>query len=309
MTAMPVNDFSSNVEENIERWAKRLRWKGKVRRVFEVIYSSQKREWTNEEIAVASGLSSKIAGEAAKALEGLALLVRPNQAKAVYRKRNDVYREKRRILAAADDPKRLADIPTKRKGPAKGGKGGRAPRLTGKAIFITIDRIDNFKKVRAIKVDDVPDKLDPDRLRENAFKEGIRLILNEKTKLKDWGGEELDLFTTNLMVDSKRRPSGVALKGPGESGPLTMGKMGKNGDQILRLMEAPIEVAVVQYEGDVAIRLRSELEKLARVKALTEDKNIYHCVIDLVDSYRLRMAYPSFFKKAQSQVTKKPKKK
>jgi hypothetical protein len=72
--------------------------------------------------------------------------------------------------------------------------------------------------------------------------------------------------------------------------------MGANGDQIDRLLSQPIDVAIVQYEGDIDASIHSLLEKLARDKARSENKNIYYCTINLLDSYRLRMAYPKAFK-------------
>jgi hypothetical protein len=97
------------------------------------------------------------------------------------------------------------------------------------------------------------------------------------------------------MVKGRRVAAGIALKGPAKTGPLTPAKMGKNGDQIQRLMSQSIEIAIVQYEGEIAISVPYQLDKLAREKAQSEEKNIYFCVIDLVDSYRLRIAYPKAF--------------
>src|SRR6202044_1371469 len=101
--------------------------------------------------------------------------------------------------------------------------------------------------------------------------------------------------------------AGIALKGPGKTGPLTPKKMGTNGDQIDRLLTQSIDVAIVQYEGDVAVSISSLMEKLSREKARSEDKNIYYCIINLLDSYRLRLAYPRAFSKAAADYGKAPK--
>ena len=294
-----VNDLGSNFEENIERWAKRLRRPGATRSAFKAIYSSQKKTWTTMEIAAACKLSTKKSAEAAKTLYDLTLLERPDESKAVYRKRPDVYRAKRQILSLADNPTKLKNLPTKRKILVSGASKMATSTFQPRSIAITVDDIDDFRKVREVNRDKVPASLDPVRLPENVFKEAIRLILNERAKLKDWGGEELDLFSTNLCINQKRYAAGFALKGPGKSGVLTPGKMGKNGDQIQRLLNGPIQVAIVQYEGAVATSVYTLVEKLAREKALTQNKNVYYCIVDMLDSYRLRIAYWRQFKRAQ----------
>jgi len=144
-------------------------------------------------------------------------------------------------------------------------------------------------------MESVPVELSPPRLPEDEFKRALENILDERSALKDWGGENLDLFSTLLVIGGRRKAVGIALKGPGKTGPLTPGKMGKNGDQIDRLLSQSIDVAIVQYEGPVAPSIFSLLEKLSREKARSETKNIYFCVIDLSDSYRLRLAYTKQF--------------
>lgn len=304
MTANITNDLGSNLEENLERWAKMLRHAGKNRTVFDAIYSSKKANWSNDEIAAKTGLNGKNAGEAAKALHDRALLIRLTGLPIRYSKRPDVYREKRKLLTLADSPKKLAALPTKRK-PQSSARSMRPNAMVGRAIHITVDDIDNFSRVKRIMPDDVPQKLVPERLPEDVFKNGIENILSERTRLKDWGGENLDLYSTNLMIKGKRKAVGIALKGPAKSGNLTPGKMGKNGDQIDRLLTQAIDVAIVQYEGDIAPSVHSLMEKLAREKARSEEKNIYYCSINLLDSYRLRLAYPNAFKEALKKADAK----
>jgi hypothetical protein len=297
MTANITNDLGSNLEENLERWAKMLRHAGRNRTVFDAIYSSKKASWRNDEIATATGLDGKNVSEAAKALHDRTLLIRHSGLPIRYSKRADVYREKRKLLALAASPKKLAALPTKRR-PQPSARSMPPNAMVGRAIHITVDDIDSFSRVRRMKPDDVPQKLIPERLPEDVFKSGIENILGERTRLKDWGGENLDLYSTNLMIKGKRKAVGIALKGPAKSGALTPGKMGKNGDQIDRLFTQAVDVAIVQYEGDIAVSVPSLMDKLAREKARSEEKNIYYCLINLLDSYRLRLAYPMAFKEA-----------
>lgn len=301
MTANITNDLGSNLEENLERWAKMLRHAGRNRTVFDAIYSSKKVSWSNDEIAAATGLTGKNASEAAKALHDRTLLSRLSGLPIRYSKRPDVYREKRKLLALAANPKKLAALPTKRR-PQVTVRNLRTNAMVGRAIHITVDDIDSFSRVKRIQPEDVPERLIPERLPEDVYKSGIENILSERTRLKDWGGENLDLYSTNLVIKGKRRAVGIALKGPAKSGALTPGKMGKNGDQIDRLFTQAIDVAIIQYEGDIAISVASLMDKLAREKARSEEKNIYYCLINLLDSYRLRLAYPMAFKVALKKL-------
>jgi hypothetical protein len=295
MAQQLVNDLGSNLEENLERWAKMLRHGGKNTKVFQAIYSSKKKAWTTLDIAKKTGLTTKAASEGAKALLDKGLLIQVVGKPLRYSKRHDVYREKRRLLTLAGNPKKLAELPTKRRPQGQAAANAAVGFMRGRAIRITVDEIDSFTKVRRIDQENIPVQLSPARLPEDVFKKGLEAIIGEKSGLKDWGGEFLDLYTTHLVIKGKRVAAGVALKGPAKTGPLTPAKMGKNGDQIQRLMSQSIEVAIVQYEGDVAGSVPYQMEKLAREKARSEDKNIYFCVIDLVDSYRLRLAYPKAF--------------
>jgi hypothetical protein len=295
MTQQLVNDFGSNREENLETFAKMLRHGGKNLKVFLAIYSSKKTTWTNSEIAEKTNLTSKAAGEAAKAMHDTGLLNREHGSPIRYSKRPEVYRVKRRLFALARSPKKLAELPTKRNPQVYRATRPTAAFMRGRAIRITVDDIDSFSRVKKVNREAVPQQLSPPRLAENAFKKGLEKILDVRVGQKDWGGENLDLYTTHLQIKGRRVATGIALKGPAKTGALTPGKMGKNGDQIQRLMSQSIEVAIVQYEGEVAISVPYQMERLAREKALGENKNIYFCVIDLIDSYRLRMAYPKAF--------------
>lgn len=292
-----VIDIDSNLEENLERWALAIRKAGLKRDLFRKVYSTKKEKYRAEELAGALSVSGKRITEAAASLKHSSLVDTYKEAgRVVVVKIGRVHALKRRILRLATDKTSRDALPTKRR-PRVVNELRRRDRI-GRTAAITIDDIDDFKAVKKIHRDDVPASLKPPRLSEREFKEGIRRILGERTRLKDWGGEELDLFTTNLHIGKKRYSSGFALKGPAKSGALTPAKMGVNGDQIDRLVQAPIQVAVVQYEGDIATSVYSQLERLCREKAMTQHKNIYFCLINILDSYRLRMAYKKQFAQA-----------
>jgi DNA-binding GntR family transcriptional regulator len=296
-----VIDIDSNYEENLARWGSALGSPGLKRRLFDKVYSSKRSEYTAEELADALNVTPKRVTEAAASLKHSSLLETRKQAgRVVVVKVGRIHALKRKILALALNKRKRDALPTKRRTQVVV-KASR-PNSFGRTASLSVDDIDDFKRVRNVHRDSVPEALEPARLSEKVFKEGLREIIKERARLKDWGGEEVDLFTTNLQIQGKRYPAGFALKGPAKSGPLTPAKMGVNGDQIDRLVNAPIQVAVVQYEGDIAVSVHSLIERLCREKAMTQQKNIYFCLINLLDSYRLRMAYKKQFALAAKLV-------
>jgi hypothetical protein len=173
----------------------------------------------------------------------------------------------------------------------------RAP-FKAQTEFVSIDDVHQFRKVKAVSK--VPDSLSPPRLPEAVIKTGILRLLREDTGQKDWGGENNDIFSVRLNVGNKKLRGAFALKGPGKKGPLVPGKMGKNGDQIQRLFSTPADVFFVQYEDEIKESVVQLMEQLAKAKALLGGK-IRFGIIDRRDTYRLRVAYPGAFKKANSR--------
>jgi hypothetical protein len=162
-----------------------------------------------------------------------------------------------------------------------------------KVKTIYVDDVQEFQKVKSIK--SVPAAMSPSRLAEATVKKGIVKLLGEKLDPKDWGGESNDIFTTRVTIKGKRKRAAFALKGPATSGPLVPGKMGKNGDQIQRLFGSPVQVFFVQYEEEIKESVVHLMTQLATAKALTE-REVYYGVIDMTDTYRLRLAYPAAFR-------------
>lgn len=163
-----------------------------------------------------------------------------------------------------------------------------------KVQSITIDDVKEFSKVLNVRA--VPQSLSPSRLPERTVKNGIVRILGERLDPKDWGGESNDIFTTRISVAGSRRRSAFALKGPAKTGPLVPKMMGKNGDQIQRLFASPAQVFFIQYEGEIKESVVHQMSQLALAKAATE-REVFYGTIDMKDTYRLRLAYPKFFKK------------
>ena len=157
---------------------------------------------------------------------------------------------------------------------------------------LSVDEVKEFEKVKSVK--NIPAELSPPRLPEATVKKGIVKLLGEKLDPKDWGGELDDIFTTRATIKGKRRRAAFALRGRAKSGPLVPKMMGKNGDQIQRLFSSPAQVFFVQYEGEIKESIVDLMARLAMAKAITETE-VYYGVIDLTDTYRLRLAYPKAF--------------
>ena len=154
-----------------------------------------------------------------------------------------------------------------------------------------VDDIKEFQKVKSVK--SIPPTMSPPRLPEAVVKKGIVKLLGEQLDPKDWGGEPNDLFA-RVTINGKRKRAAFALKGPATKGPLVPGKMGKNGDQIQRLFASPAQIFFVQYEEEIKESVIDLMGRLATAKAIT-DGEVYYGVIDLTDTYRLRLAYPKAF--------------
>jgi hypothetical protein len=158
--------------------------------------------------------------------------------------------------------------------------------------LITIDDIDSFDKVRAIKL--APDTPNQPMLEED-FQQGLQKILQEGNVFKDWGGEGNDLYTSRLIIGRKRVHVAFALKGRGKKGKLTPGKLGTQGDQIQRLFEATADVFLIQYWAQIDESVVKQMQSMATEKSAHEQKKIYFGILDGQDTLRLIQAYPEFF--------------
>ena len=132
--------------------------------------------------------------------------------------------------------------------------------------FITVDEIDSFAKVK--KIDrTLVEKAVPLDLDEDKIGRYLAEIIGDKYSHKHWGGEKSDFFTTRLMIGGKRMPAAFLLKGHGTKGKLTINKCGKKGDQILKLLDEPARVYIVQHVGEIDSDVIKLLEKLVAEKS------------------------------------------
>lgn len=293
---LPVIDVSSNLPENLERWANSLRGGGTKLQVFQVVYSGKKRHWTVKEIAAATKgkLSGKNVAGAGKKLVGDALLNQlPNKFPIVYEKRPDVHHHKTRILRLAQSKTKRNALPTKRKIQVSVRTHNLKSSFHGRARQITIDDIDQFQK--AARLSRKQRRLSP--ISESRFKKALQKIFKQSGTFNDWGGERDDFFTNKLKVKGKRHSAAFALKGPGVgTKTMTPGKWGKHGNQIQRLVQAPAQVFLLQFEGIIDEYSIEQLQKLTEHRAHQEKARLFYGYIDRDDSLRLRHAFPKEFR-------------
>jgi hypothetical protein len=290
----PVSDIGSNAQENIAHAAQVLGRSVHRRRVFDAIYTGKLRRKTVKDLMDATGLSQVRVLQEAKKLAANRI-VKPIKIgrTTAYEKDDFFHAHKNRILSLAESPMKLKKYPTKRNPVSTSG----VIRLTlnssrAQVSQVSLEDIETFRYAWGTEGDSMLGT----RISESRFKEGLKSIIGEKGQFKDWGGEVDDLFTTRLRLGGKRRATAVALKGPSTKGKLTPGKMGKNGDQIQRLFEAPAELFLVQSCYQIDESVIDQMQRLAIARSTLYGKRVYFGVIDGQDSYRTLLSYPKAFR-------------
>lgn len=124
---------------------------------------------------------------------------------------------------------------------------------------------------------------------EQEVKTLIAKLLGEPVVPKDWGGEESDIFSSNLSIAGTRRTGAFLLKGPAKFHMMTIADCGKNGDQIYRLFNVPADVYVIQHCHQIGAAVRKTAEAFALQRSFTEPCQIM--LIDGNDTARLLRTY------------------
>lgn len=104
---------------------------------------------------------------------------------------------------------------------------------------------------------------------EQRVKQIIGGLLGELAIPADWGGEESDLFSAQLLVGNARRTAAFLLKGPAKFHPMTPRDLGKNGDQLYRLFNIPADIYVVQHCHTIGPAVRKTVEAFALHRSFT----------------------------------------
>ncbi|MFL9898533.1 methyltransferase [Paraburkholderia fungorum] len=118
----------------------------------------------------------------------------------------------------------------------------------------------------------IPGKTELEKMRnipESAVKDLICNLLGEVEVPADWGGEESDVFSGNLMVGGVRMTGAFLLKGPAKFHAMTPRDLGKNGDQLYRLFNTPAQVFVVQHCHSIGPAVRKTAEAFALSRAFS----------------------------------------
>lgn len=297
-----VSDFGSNVNENLETWGKALGRSQNRRKIFDLIYSKQKKRWTAREIVTATEIALVTVMHETKKLSANALLHETRgSGRIVYEKDARVQHNKRAIVRYADSPSKRNALPTKRRPATTQRLSLQVSANRGRARAISIDDVDSFRKVRTVTADRFLD----DDVSESEFRDGVKTILGELGHFADWGGEQHDLFSTKLRINGKRYTAAFAFKGPGTRGVLTPGKCGKNGDQIQRLLESPAAVFFFQYNRQIAPTVLSQMKTHAALHSIHTRQEIFYGVINGEDSLRIVTAYQTAFPKTRSSRKKR----
>ena len=293
--ATKVADVRSNLNENILFAARIIGRSTDRRKVFEAIYFGKKEIKTVDEIASASGLARKRVLEEGKKLSANHVAEQTTKdGQVAYRKDETFTHHKKTILSILDSPKKASKMPTKQR-PAMAAHSYNIyiANKTPKIKSLTIDDIDSFKNVK--KFPSVDESIKLNNIAESKIKEGLKRIIGETHEHKDWGGEKNDLYTNKLLYKNKRRIAAFALKGKATKGTLTPNKMGKNGDQIIRLVKSAAEIFFVVYHGKIDESITAQLEAFSLGKALS-GKQMFFGTIDGDDLNRLYQAYKDKFK-------------
>ncbi|MCO5099094.1 MAG: hypothetical protein M9884_16755 [Rhodocyclaceae bacterium] len=94
-------------------------------------------------------------------------------------------------------------------------------------------------------------------------------LLGEHEIPSDWGGEESDLFSAQLLVDGTRKTGAFLLKGPAKFHSMTPHDLGKNGDQLYRLFNIPANIYIVQHCHNIGPAVRKTIEAFALHRSFT----------------------------------------
>lgn len=103
-------------------------------------------------------------------------------------------------------------------------------------------------------------------------------LLGEYSVPSDWGGEECDVLSANLVVDGHRHTGAFLLKGPARFHPMKPTDLGKNGDQLYRLFNIPAQIYVVQHCHNIGAAVRKQAEAFALARSF-----IAPCKIVFID--------------------------
>jgi guanyl-specific ribonuclease Sa len=290
---LAVTDVRSNSNDQIAHAAKVIGRSKTRRAIFEELHRSKRRIKTVSQLEAATGLTrQRVLDDARKLAHEQIVKATKRDGEIAYERDGFFYGNRNKILGLVKNPKKLKAFPTKYSPKAATIRIVHAvPKRLVQTKIVTMDMIDSFAKTRRKK--STASSL---AIRENTFKNGVKRIIGETGRFKDWGGETSDLYTTRLRVGGSRKAAAFGFKGKGLTGVLTPARMGKNGDQIPRLFQEDADVFIVQYGGQIAGSVMQQMAVYAQHKSLATGRTIFYGTMNGQDSALLVAAYPRAFR-------------
>jgi hypothetical protein len=289
-----VSNPSADRQEKIDSAARILRGSPVREAVFRTIYSGHKPWKTIDDIMKAVKNSGTPVYVAAAKLFHEDIITREKRNGVLWYGKSGFYsHNKKKILQLVRNKKQLDAFPTRHRPQSLS-----TTRVIYHSNRVQIEQIhaedfDGFAEMKKVKRAGGSAKL-----AERTVKKAFKKLLAERSKTNDWGGEQNDIFT-RTKVGGKRIAAAFALKGPGTSGVLTPKKMGKNGDQVVRLFRSPADAFIVQYHGQIDPSIIDLMQSLAIAESIKLNKKIYFGIIDGPDTARIIKAYQSAFGRAR----------
>lgn len=156
--------------------------------------------------------------------------------------------------------------------------------------IIPMDAIDSFARANEVPAAEVAAWTAPLQLLEDDIERFITQIIGQPYRQKDWGGEMDDLFTGQVRLDGVTVATSFMLKGRSVQGVMKPKDLGKNGDQITRMMTQPADLFIVQHVHRIDPSVRQQLEN-AVVARRAQGKTTVGSIWEGVDIARLGVAY------------------
>jgi hypothetical protein len=288
-----VSDVRSNSNDQIAHAVKVIGRSKARRAIFEELHRSRRRIKTVSQVVNATKLTrQRVLDDAKKLVNGQIVKQTMRDGEVAYEREGFYYTNRNKIVAIVKNPRKLKDLPTKYSPKGTTIRIVHAvPKRFVQTKIVTMDMIDSFAKTR--RANPTASSL---AIRESTFKDGVKKLIGETGRFKDWGGETSDLYTTRLRVAGSRKAAAFGFKGKGLTGLLTPARMGKNGDQIHRLFHEDADVFIVQYGGQIAGSVMQQMAVYAQHKSVATGRTIFYGTMNGQDSALLVAAYPKAFR-------------
>lgn len=157
-----------------------------------------------------------------------------------------------------------------------------------------VEDIDSFRRVRDVNPTEVGHLLSTNGyldISEDVVQLALEQILNVSMHKKDWGGEINDLYTANVIVNGARVATAFLLKGNGlRKNVMEIADCGKNGDQLVRLVESPALLFIVQFVGNVSENIIRDIASKVR-ELRGRGQAAHYCIMNGQDTARALLAY------------------